>query len=137
MQRCIYWAEGPYSSHHHSGGPRPGAPRLGRGFRGYGYALHTNTDNAPPVQLLAGGCGIAVLGATRGTPPSPQPRLAFERDATSGIAHPKRGGGGGDPSAKRPKRPRPPVAGETRAFKRGRVLSAPPPPREVGVCEAV
>ena len=92
MQRCTYQAEGPYSSHHHRGAPRPGAPRLGRGSHGRGYALHTNTNNAPRVQLLAWACGTAVLGTTRGTPPPHNLAWAFGQDATSGIAHP--GGGG-------------------------------------------
>ena len=114
-------------THHHRGAPRPGAPRLGRGSRGYGYALHTNTDNAPPVQLFAGGCGTAVLGATRGTPPSPQPRLGLWAGCAQWDCAPQGGGGGGG-LAKRPKRLRPPLAGETQAFKRGRVLSDLPPP---------
>ena len=72
MQRCTYQAEGPYSSHHHRGAPRPGAPRLSRGSCGYGYLLHTNTNNAPPVQLLAGGVQHCCARRHAGHPPSPQ-----------------------------------------------------------------
>ena len=94
MQRCTYRAEGPYSSHHHSGAPRPGAPRLGRGFCGYGYALHTNTDNAPPVQVLAGGVRHCCARRHAGHPPLPT-----TSPGPSGRMRPvglrTRGGGGG------------------------------------------
>ena len=94
MQRCTYQAvlftppQRCAKARRHE--TRSRLPRL----RGYAYALHTNTDNVPPVQLLAGGCNIAELGATRGHPPSsPQPRLGVRAGYNHWDCAPLGGGG--------------------------------------------
>ena len=78
--------------------------------------------------------GAALLcQAPRGAPPPPLPTTS--PGPLGRIRRLHTPGWGGTPSAKRPKRPRPPVAGETRAFKRGRVF--PPAKRAcVRLCDA-